>query len=171
MLSQRGVREKSGKNDGKEINNYRASVAVWLNELKPLPAWCAAFSYWIFHTSKLNLKVKSARARDYFSKDLGSYNPNVRTDKPPQLLDAVGYYFGKNQIRHIGLVYEWNPDPRIKTCLILEGNTSSKSVTGVINRDGDGVYLKIRQKTSIAICTPVKNLLKKWKKNSNVGTK
>ena len=167
MLSQLGVREISGKNDGKQINDYRASVAIWLNHIKPLPPWCASFVFWIFHKSNLKTKVKSARAREYFSKQLGSYNPNIRTDKPPQFMDAVGYYFGNKQIRHIGLVYEWNPDPRVKMCRILEGNTSSKSVTGVVVREGDGVYLKWRPKSLIAKCTPIQNLLKSWKRNSN----
>ncbi len=128
--------------------------------MKPLPPWCAACSHWTYLHAGLQTKIKSARARDYFSDKLKSYNPNLHPERPPKFGDAVGYYFGNNQIRHIGIVYEWNPNPKILTCRIYEGNTSGKSVTGVVVREGDGVYIKIRAKSLVKRITPIKNLLK-----------
>jgi hypothetical protein len=161
ILSQLGVRETSGKNDGKQINAYRASVAVWLNKMKPLPPWCASFVNWIYQKSDLKTKVKSARARDYFGTQFGSYDPNISIGRVPQFGDAAGYYFGNKVIRHIGIVYEWNPDPKVVMCRIYEGNTSGKSLTGVVCREGDGVYLKWRNKTLVKRITPIHKLLRK----------
>jgi hypothetical protein len=157
IKAQLGVRELSGNNDGRAIDLYRASVAKWLNTIKPKPAWCACFYHFLFWAIDINVK-KSARARDYFSKKLGSYNPSLHPERPPKFGWAVGYRFKNNQIRHIGYVYEWNPDPNVPMCRILEGNTSNKGVMGIVVRDGDGVYIKTRAKTSIAMCTPINNL-------------
>ena len=160
IRAQLNVREKTGHNDGYQIDLYRASVAKWLNAMKPKPAWCACFYHYLHVATNLKLKVRSARAREYFSTSLGSYDPNIRQDKPPSFGDAVGYKFGtRADIRHIGYVYEWSPDPNQTMCRILEGNTSSSGVTGVVVREGDGVYIKWRPKTSIYRCTSIKNLL------------
>lgn len=159
FLSQLFVRELTGHNDGKQINAYRSSVAEWLNKMRPLPPWCAAFSYWSYKEAGIPTKVKSARARDYFKISYKSYDPNLHPERPPSFGDAAGYFFGNNQIRHIGIIYDWNPNPNIKTCTVLEGNTSGNSVTGVVVREGDGVYLKIRQKNLVKRVTPIKNLL------------
>ncbi|WP_184134519.1 hypothetical protein [Arcicella rosea] len=158
ILAQLNVREETGHNDGYQIDLYRASVAKWLNAMKPKPAWCACFYYFLFYSIDVKLTIRSARAREYFSDKLGSYNPNLRIERPPEFGWPVGYKFGKNaEIRHIGSVYEWNPDPKITMCRILEGNTSSAGVTGV-DRDGDGVYIKWRPKSAIYRCTPLNRL-------------
>lgn len=158
ILAQLGIKEKTGHNDGERIDEYRASVAQWLNLMQPKPAWCACFYYYLFFAIHSPLKVKSARARDYFSATLGSYQPLLHPERVPAFGDAVGYVFGKHrQIAHIGFVYEWNPDPKVSMCRILEGNTSSARALGVV-REGDGVYIKWRPKSFIYRLTPRKNL-------------
>lgn len=161
FISQLGVRELTGRNDGKQINAYRSSVAEWLNHMNPLPPWCAACTHWTYLHAGLRTKIKSARARDYFSKSLKSYDPNLHPEKPPKFGDAAGYLFGNKQIRHIGTVWEWNPNPKVLYCRIYEGNTSGKNVTGVVVRDGDGVYIKIRAKSLVKRITPIQTLLKR----------
>lgn len=159
--AQLGVRELTGNNDGRAIDLYRNSVAPWLNKMKPKPPWCACFYHFLYWSIDINIK-KSARARDYFSTKLGSYNPLLHPERPPKFGWPVGYRFKNNSIRHIGYVYEWNPDPKVLMCRILEGNTSNKGVMGIVVRDGDGVFIKTRAKSAIAVCTPINNL-KQWK--------
>ena len=57
------------------------------------------------------------------------------------LFDIVFYFFaGKGRIAHTGIVVDANSNNDFKT---VEGNTSS-GLRDVVDRDGQGVYMKQR---------------------------
>ena len=74
-----GVKEKSGKNDGKEVEAYLAYVG-----LKKGNPWCAAFVSWIFgengHTAP-----RTAWSPALF--------PTARLRHSPKPADVLGIYF------------------------------------------------------------------------------
>ena len=122
-----GVKEKSGKNDGKEVEAYLAYVG-----LKKGNPWCAAFVSWVFG------KNGHTVPRTAWSTALFPKNRSVNTVEPAHVF---GIYFPKlKRIAHVGLVEKVEGS----WIITIEGNTN---LTG--SREGDGVYRKLRLKKSI----------------------
>lgn len=135
--SQIGVRELTGKNDGKQVENYLASV----NLQKGNP-WCAAFLFWNFQ--QVNLKApKSGYSPDWFKTNV------VWTKKSGKPLPKIergmvfGLYFPNlGRVAHVGFI-----DGEDKNNFFtVEGNTNMAG-----SREGDGVYKKMRSKKSIFV--------------------
>lgn len=119
---QLGVHEKSGKNDGVQVEQYLAYV-----KLKKGAPWCAAFVSWVYG------RAGYARPRTGWSPALF---PSSRLTDQIKPACVFGIYFSDlKRIAHCGLVVKrtggW--------VLTIEGNTN---ISG--SREGDGVYRKRR---------------------------
>jgi peptidoglycan hydrolase-like protein with peptidoglycan-binding domain len=138
-LSQLHVREKTGKNDGADVEQYLKYVGLG----KGYP-WCMAFVYWAFQKA---------------SEDLNQANPLKKTGgvlaqwnatsiekrvQHPQPGDIFIMDFGKGT-GHAGIVTSVVGD-KIFT---VEGNTSGQPTSAANDRDGQGVYQRSRTIKSI----------------------
>lgn len=134
--SQLYVREKTGKNDGKEVEAY-----LKLTGLSKGNPWCAAFVSWCFHKAGIPA-MKSASAALWFKTNLvwkkGSLGSQMPSLLPGQTIGL--YYEHLGRIGHIGIV-EMDMKKSVAT---IEGNTNAKG-----EREGQGVERKLRPKTMI----------------------
>jgi hypothetical protein len=130
-----GVREKTGRNDGPEVEAYLARVG-----LKKGNPWCAAFVSWIFW------KAGYSKPRSGWSPDL--LPPSRRTTVPVPGA-VLGIYFPeKKRIAHVGLVIRLQHD----WVESVEGNTNVEG-----SREGGGVYKKLRHKRFVSAYSIWKN--------------
>ena len=146
-LSQVGVKESGGNNNGPEVRKYQAAT-----ELKPASwPWCAAFTGWVIREwlkSKenqewLSLKTltpeqwrpKTAAAFGYisWSKDRPATTKVLSRRVKPQIGDLVVFDFS-----HIGIVVKVGA----KNFQCVEGNTNGRGTRD--STSGDGVWLKTR---------------------------
>ena len=122
-----GLREETGRNDGKRIREFLTVVGL----KKPEP-WCAAFISWVFAEAGFE------RPRSGWSPDLFPVSRLASSALPG---NVIGIYFPeKKRIAHVGLIEKEDGDWLVS----LEGNTN---LTG--SREGDGVYRKRRHRKSI----------------------
>lgn len=127
--SQFGIREASGKNDGKVVETYLSYTGNRKGE-----PWCASFVSWVYG------KAGFAQPKTSWSPALF---PKNRQTLNPLPADVFGIYFEKYQrIAHCGLV-ESTKGSWVYT---IEGNTN---VAG--SREGDGVFRKLRHHRTIAV--------------------
>ncbi|MBC7418346.1 MAG: peptidoglycan-binding protein [Pedobacter sp.] len=120
--TQIGVRERTGQNDGEQVERYLATTG-----LKKGQPWCAAFISWVFKEGGYNAP------RTAWSPAL--FNTRVNTKKP-ETCNIFGIWFPElKRIAHVGLIEKREGDWLIS----IEGNTN---VPG--SREGDGVYRKRR---------------------------
>lgn len=123
------VREKTGKNDGKRVEEYLASV-----KLKKGDPYCAAFVSWVFQQAGYELP------RTGWSPALF---PAARLAKAAAPGNVFGIYFpALKRIAHCGLVVSSRSD-WVST---VEGNTDASG-----GREGGGVYQRLRHKKSIRL--------------------
>lgn len=129
------VREKTGNNDGYWVEKFLASTGLGKGY-----AWCAAFQCYIHREAGLKAP-KSARVVDWFKEPLWERSKN--SYKPKALPGMVGalYYQKLKRYGHIVLIVGQDKN----NFYTIEGNTNSGG-----SREGDGVYRKIRSKSSIA---------------------
>jgi hypothetical protein len=140
-MSQVGVRELSGHNDGQAVEMYLASC-----KLKAGAPWCAAFVNWCLKSCGAP-HSNSGWSPDWFppdkviwtggsagrGKDKGLSGDSGALPLPG---DVLGIYFpSKKRIAHVLFCEEW----RGRTVVTVEGNTNEAG-----SREGDGVYRKIR---------------------------
>lgn len=117
-----GIRELSGKNDGKRVEEYLATV-----NLKKGEPWCAAFVSWVF------VKAGYATPRTGWSPVLFNSRVNTKEISPGNVL---GIWFPNlKRIAHVGMVEQQQDD----WVFSIEGNTNPAG-----SREGDGVYRKRR---------------------------
>jgi len=147
-LSQVGVKEVGGNNNGPQIRKYQAST-----NLKPASwPWCAAFTGWVVQQwlkdpeaiQWLGLKVmtteqwrpKTAAAFGYISwaKKCPATTKVLTNKSKPQVGDFAVFDFS-----HIGIVVKVLPDGKFQC---VEGNTNGKGARD--SASGDGVWLKTR---------------------------
>jgi hypothetical protein len=136
-ISKIGVRERTGNNDGKDVELFLRSTGLG----KGYP-WCAAFVTWCM--IKANVKSPcSAYAPDWFRSNV-IWIRTWRKDYPDAKPGMVfGLWFqGKNRVAHVGFI---DGEDR-NNFYTVEGNTNE-----VGSREGDGVYRKIRPKNSVYI--------------------
>ena len=136
--SQVGVREKTGKNDGKEVERYLRSTGLGKGY-----AWCAAFLTWC-HNELSIPNPESAYSPDWFRSNVVYERMQLKdmgfTSKPGQVFGL--YFESKRRVAHVGMIvgetkFSYNT---------IEGNTNDGG-----SRDGDGVYKMIRNKRSIYV--------------------
>lgn len=138
-LSQVGVREETGNNDGAQVAAYLRSTG--LNEGY---AWCAAFVTWCHIEANINA-IQSAWSPAWFADTSKivyrkSWTNTNFTAKQGQVF---GLYFNdKKRVAHVGFIDYEDHD----NYFTIEGNTNMAG-----SREGDGVYKKIRPKNSIYI--------------------
>lgn len=128
--SQVGVREATGKNDGKQVEAYLKSVNLGKGY-----AWCAAFVKWTFDQcgvkTTINAMALSTHRKGYFV-----YYKGIKY-KEPKSGDVFTLYYPKlKRIGHTGFFDKGVNDKIYRT---VEGNTNSAG-----SREGDGVYIKYR---------------------------
>lgn len=122
-----GVREYTGKNDGKRVEEYLQVV-----NMKKGNPWCAAFVSWVFAQAGFK------QPRTAWSPAL--FHAQVLTKKV-----AIGNVFGiffksLHRVAHVGIVVKQEGNWVVG----IEGNTNS-----VGSREGDGVYQKRRHLKTI----------------------
>jgi len=125
-----GVKETTGKNDGKEVQQYLKSVGLGKGY-----AWCAAFVRYVFDNCDNKIKTRSAMARAYINKSSipakDVLNGYVKIDCSYLAI----WRNGNTASGHIEFVKSWKK----RTGVCVEGNTN---IVG--SREGDGVYEKAR---------------------------
>lgn len=135
-----GVREATGKNDGKRVEEYLA-----VTQLGKGYAWCASFVSWVFAEAGFP-QPRSPWSPSLFPKNriIWEYqppNPSRLKPDPPATADVFGIYFTNlKRIAHVGFVDEWGD----KYVITVEGNTNEAG-----SNEGDGVYKKRRLISSI----------------------
>lgn len=127
-LSQVGVREATGHNDGKAVEKYLKTCGIGKGN-----AWCAAFLTWNFQVNKV-VTIKSAWAPNWFPLSNTIYIRSKFIKDQPQAGDVFGLWIN-NRIGHVGFIYKWSD----KITTTIEGNTNEAG-----SREGDGVYIKKR---------------------------
>lgn len=141
LTAQIGVKEKTGKNDGVEVEQYLESVGLGKGY-----AWCQAFLYWGFDNAAnalgfKNPMPKTAGVLDCWNKSKAF---QVKKKARPESGDVFTMDFGKGQ-GHAGFVLEVVGE-YIHT---VEGNTSADPSLPSEDRDGQGVYKRRRKISSI----------------------
>lgn len=134
-----GIREASGKNDGKVVETYLSYTGNRKGE-----PWCASFVSWVYG------KAGFAQPKTSWSPALF---PVAKQTLNPLPADVFGiYYFRLRRIAHCGLIETFKGN-WVKT---IEGNTNDEGA-----REGEGVYSKLRHKRTIAVYANWLNHLKK----------
>jgi len=152
-LSQVGVKEKGGNNNGPQVRKYQAATS-----LKPASwPWCAALTSWVIrewlkepeNTQWLGLKVmtpekwrpKTAAAFGYiaWAKERPATTKVLSSKAKPQVADIVVFDFS-----HIGIITKVMSDGRFQA---VEGNTNGRGTRD--STSGDGVWLKTRSRSLV----------------------
>jgi len=134
FVSQIGIKEATGQNDGPEVEAYLA--ATGLGKGNP---WCAAFCSWCFTQANVP-NPKSAYSPDWFRSNI-VYHKNQKADGIPQKGDVFGIYFqSMNRVAHVGFIQKWDQE----WVVTVEGNSNDDG-----SRDGYGVFKRRRLKSQI----------------------
>ena len=126
-MSQVGISEATGNNDGPEVEKYLRYTGKQKGE-----PWCAAFVSWVFSQAGFT------QPRTAWSPSLFPKSKLVKQSAPAMVFGI--YFKDKGRIAHVGLVEKLQHD----WLYTIEGNTN---VVG--SREGDGVYRKIRHLKTI----------------------
>lgn len=130
-ISQVGVREATGRNDGKEVEMYLASVGFGKGY-----AWCAAFVHWCLDSAGIPNKITAWSPTAYNPKNI-VMSKNGSFLKEPVSGDVfVLYYTNLKRIGHTGFFHRKQSNTIFES---VEGNTNMAG-----SREGDGVYRKFR---------------------------
>ena len=139
-----GVREMGGENHGKYVEVYLRSVG-----LGPGAPWCAAFVYYRLKeaTRELGLQLPDGFPASGYCPDYEAWAKRNGVWLPPASRPMRGYlclfYFpAKQRVAHMGIVVK----PLKMGFWTVEGNTGPE---GNVNREGDGVYRKLRRAASL----------------------
>lgn len=137
-IGQVGTQERTGHNDG-PVDKYLQSVGLG-GTRNP---YCAAFVYW---TGLAALGPRNPFPRSAWSPDfVGSGATSQITTARPG--DTFGIYFAsKGRVAHTGLVRGWQG----RYLWTVEANTSPAAATGAADRDGDGVWSKLRDPRAVS---------------------
>lgn len=132
------VREKTGRNDGPEVEYFLETVGR-----KKGDAWCAAFASTVYHENGIPNPM-SGWSPAWFTKNIvyKRATPGIKgfVSRPGQTFGL--YYPEKKRVAHVGII-ESETRMHYNT---IEGNTNAAG-----SNEGDGVYKKIRKKENIYI--------------------
>lgn len=134
-MSQEGVRELTGHNDGVDVEKYLKAVGLGKGY-----AYCAAYLRWSFDQAKIKTTIDGAAASAHNPKNLVLYNHTFFKDPEPG--DAFTLWYSKlNRIGHTGFFHK-----KVNSSVFesYEANTGAGSAVDVGTREGDGVYHKYR---------------------------
>jgi hypothetical protein len=125
-----GVRELTGNNDGKRVQEYLKSTGLQGNY-----AWCGAFVNFVLKSANVTPRAKApAQARSWFNSNV------IETDRAAKADLFALYYAHLKRIGHVGFI----DDVTDSSFITVEGNTNEAG-----SREGDGVYRKRRMKRSV----------------------
>lgn len=135
-ISQIGVRELTGHNDGKQVETYLKYVG--LNKGQP---WCASFVCWCLGQSGV-VNPRSGGCAYLLEHGQLLYKRGKQVGaRPPTTADVFFIWFSElGRVAHTGYIDKWQGN-WVET---VEGNTN-----GAGSREGDGVYRKRRLKRQI----------------------
>lgn len=141
MISEVGVREATGNNDGPRVEEYLSSV----NLGKGYP-WCAAFPHWAYRKNGRVLEParRFAAAATWHPESRRVWERDGWTPEEGEVLSKPGdhlaiYYSNLGRIGHTAVIIEETED-YFRT---VEGNTNSEG-----SREGNGVFIRKRLKRS-----------------------
>ena len=156
--------EPRGRNDNPRILDYHQSVSRGLAKMKPVQPYCASFVWYCY--SKAGFKPQKipnpAAARDWFKvpkrvvMTQQSLRGNRRMMKMPERGDVIGYIFRRGQwvISHVEILDRIDLD--MGYLYAIGANTSDRSSSISVNREGEGVYYVRRKiKTFYVISNPL----------------
>lgn len=126
-----GVKEKTGNNDGKEVELFLKSVGLGKGY-----SWCAAFVSYCIKNSNSNYRPLSAVAQKFITKK--SIKAEINTKLDSGIYVAV-WKRGATPYGHIGIVEKQEAN----IFHTIEGNTSAGAKGSQSN--GDGVYRRKRK--------------------------
>jgi hypothetical protein len=130
------VREATGRNDGKQVEKYLASVRLGKGY-----AWCGAFVNWCLLQRNIAGSQYGAMANAWFPNAKVIWKQNAKSqngDFTPGKADLFGIYYSHlKRIGHVGFIDEWQAGKGV--VITVEGNTNDAG-----SREGDGVYRKRR---------------------------
>lgn len=129
-LSQLGVREATGKNDGPEVEKYLRSVGLGKGN-----AWCSAFVHWCMKEAGLPNKINAWSPTAHNPKNIIYMAGKLREE--PKAGDVGTLYYSK--LKRIGHAYFYHERLNSTVYKSVEGNTNEAG-----SREGDGVYMKYR---------------------------
>ena len=141
-----GVHEEGGNNAGPRIRKYLKNVDPPINQAAP---WCAAaLQRWADVAAQswdVPNPLDAVRLEAYVQSyhDWAKANNKIVLPSAAQPGDLILYKFGGQRFDHIGIVLRRLKDGMIAA---VEGNTSPGvgASTEERERDGDGVYIKVR---------------------------
>lgn len=134
-MSQEGVRELTGNNDGKDVEKYLKAVGLGKGY-----AYCAAYLRWSYDQAKIKTTINGAAASAHNRNNLVLFEHKFIKDPEPG--DAFTLWYSKlNRIGHTGFFHK-----RVNSSVYesYEANTGAGSAIDVGTREGDGVYHKYR---------------------------
>jgi len=136
--SQIGVREKTGNNDGVDVEKYLKSTG--LGKGNP---WCAAFVHWCLNQAGIKNNITAWSPTAYDKNKIVYKNGWKKEFKPGHVFTL--YYANLKRIGHTGFVNKKVNSTVVET---VEGNTNPEG-----SREGGGVYKRKRSLNSLyAIC-------------------
>lgn len=134
-MSQIGIHEATGHNDGVDVEKYLKSVG-----LKKGYAWCAAYVKWSYDRANIKTTMNGAAASAHNRDNLVYYKGKFIKDPEPG--DAFTlWYTNLGRIGHTGFFHEKLNSSVYES---FEGNTGEGGAIDVGTREGDGVYHKYR---------------------------
>jgi len=134
-LSQIGVKEATGHNDGPQVETYLRAV-----DQAPGAPWCAAFVSWAYTINGVD-NPRSAWSPAYFSANKVIYIRDGTIKNTPEKADVFGIYFNNlKRIAHVGFVQQW----KSRMVMTVEGNTNDEG-----SREGTIVAMKRRPTRTI----------------------
>jgi hypothetical protein len=134
-MSQVGVREATGRNDGKDVEKYLHSV-----HLEKGSAWCAAFVKWCLDQANVQTTITGWSPTANNKNNLVYVNGKYKKDIQHGDVFTI-YFMNLKRIGHTGFV---DGKFGVNSIQTVEGNTNMAG-----SREGDGVYIKIRPKSSL----------------------
>ena len=134
--SQTHVRELTGKNDGKEVENYLRHTK--LGKGNP---WCAAFVRTGFDTCGVKTSITAWSPTAHNDKNLVYFKGKKHKAVEPGKDVFTIYYASKKRIGHTGFAHKTFSETVTET---VEGNTAPSGT-----REGHGVYRMKRQTKSL----------------------
>jgi hypothetical protein len=128
--SQIGVREATGKNDGKQVEAYLRATGLGKGY-----SWCAAFVRWCFDQAGVKTSITAWSPSAHNSRNVVYHKRQLLKQVQPADVFTLWYSHLK-RVGHTGFV---DRIENSKVVVTVEGNTNQAG-----SREGDGVYLKKR---------------------------
>lgn len=129
-LSQVGVREKTGNNDGRAVEMYLRSVGLGKGY-----SWCAAFVHWSLDSGGLRNPITAWSPTAHNPTNPVWFQQKLKKEPLPGDVFTI-WFASKKRIAHTGFFNRRINNSVFET---VEGNTSEEG-----SREGDGVYKRRR---------------------------